>query len=205
MPEMLSESNASILTAPHHRLWLDAHRYAENEWWGVFRKKAPRTFAELSSLTRANFIHDKVRAYIIGLGIGLSVSDSMGFFAQIVSDTTGSALVRFKLLDNQLQPSYHASEQQDRMDRHEFTHEQLSLMGIPAPPTPLTCGYQVAKDESSIQRVVVVCHYNREYQYDYDLSTGTSTEVLSLPTLGQPERSRVLSRRSKDESVAPSE
>jgi len=132
----------------------------------------------------------------------------LGFFAQVLPGTNGDALVRFKLLDEDMRTSNHDSDQQDALDMHQYSEEAmgvLSLNGISAPPTLLTCGYQLKADESGISRVLIVCHYKRDVVYYYDVRSaaegGGSAEILPLPGIGQPPEPTVRPKPQREQET----
>jgi hypothetical protein len=203
MPPLLTPADAQALTMPHHHRWLAAHRAGDKFWWTDFRKKFPLLFAAASPTTRAMLIHEVVCDHIRHSGAGgdITITDKLEFFAQIITGASGSILVRFKYLDSALQPHNHQSAQQDRLDFHDFTPEQLSLMGIPETPTVLTCGYQLAADQMSMSRVVVVCRWGSQYLWDYSVVSGRGAEILNLPGVEEPPKPVVRSRRVEEETT----
>ncbi len=208
---ILSLDQAQSLTRPFHDLWLEAHNYAEGKFWG-YGHHDPEGFLALGQLSRANFLHDQVVRRISVQGAAtLQSTIGLGFFAQVLPGDCGDALVRFKLLNDELRTSNHDSDQQDALDLHEYSEEAmgvLSLSGISGPPTLLTCGYQVKADESGISRVLIVCHYKRDLVYYYDVRDaaegGGSAEVLLLPHIGSPPEATVRSRPKPEQETPES-
>jgi hypothetical protein len=206
MSSLLSQERAQAITKPYHSLWREAHAKAEKQWWQTLRQSDPKGFVDLGATARATVMHDWITGHIERSG-GSSVvtSTRLGFFVQLVSGSKGTALVRFKLLDRQMRTRNHISDQQDILDVHQLTPPmmgQLSLDGLEEQTTLLTCGYQLTQDETSISRVLMVCHLQRQVAYWYDVVNGAGQEVLALPRLAPPPQSHVRSRRSKEETEA---
>jgi hypothetical protein len=203
MAGVLTLAQAKRLTEPFHSLWTDAHRYAERKWHD-YRSLDPEAFLALSPLTRANFVREQAIRYVSTKGEGITPTDSLGFFAQIISGDVGTCLVRFKLLTDELRTNNHDSEQQDSLKLQQFSPEmmvQLSLDGVTGSPTLLTCGYQWNYDETEISRVLIVCHYNDRIHYYYDLEAGGGTEVLLLPGISEPPQPTIRSRQREDKKA----
>jgi len=204
MTLLLGMEEAQALTGPHHDLWVAAHREAEKAWWDRLRQSDPESFIASAPSTRASFIHDRVVRHVATNTNGSVIPrDRLGFAAQVITDGNLTALVRFKMLDSGMNPRNHPSEQQNLLQQQTFTTDamgQLSLEGIVDPPTLLTCGYQLAANEMSLARILVVLHFDQEAYYWYDLENGQSANVLALPDVGELPSSRVRSRRRRDQT-----
>lgn len=200
MVRFIPRDEAISLTTPFHALWMDAHEYARHTWWSDLLETD--LFLASRPATRASALHDLVVRYIdMHGGEEMPGSRELGFYTQIIAGAPGTAVVRFKLLDVGYLTKNHRSGQQEALDSQDLTDamlEQLSIAGFPGPATFLTCGYQLSSDEMSISNVAVVCHYQREVIYSYDLErTGgvRGVEVLNLPTPPPPPPIDVRSRR----------
>ena len=204
MANLLDFEQAEALTAPYHGLWVAAHREAEAAWWDRFRQSDPQGFIACMPTTRAGFLHDLVVRHVANSGEGTMVGrERLGYAAQLIVDGNRSALVRFKMLDGQMNPRNHPSEQQDLLQQQTLTTEamaELKMEGLNEAPTILTCGYQLALDEMSMSRVLVVLNYKQEAYYWYDLESGQSANVLGLPDVAELPISRVRSRRRRDQT-----
>lgn len=95
----------------------------------------------------------------------------------------GLALVRFKKLDESLNPCWSDSDRQTKIDYHLLP---AVLPGMPE-PTVLTAGYVLDPAGLSIVRMAVVCHFAHELLYVIDLPTHRTDEVpapVQLPLIG---------------------
>jgi hypothetical protein len=204
MALLLTMEQAQAMTGPYHDLWVAAHREAEKSWWDRLRLADPMVFIAAEPTTRAGYIHDLVVHHVAVNTSGAVIPrDRLKYAAQLITDGNRTALVRFKLLDSGMNPRNHPSDQQNLLKQQIFTPEamgQLQLEGISEAPTLLTCGYQLARDEMSISRILVVFHFNHAACYWYDLETGQSANVVQLPDVGDLPSSRIRSRRRIDES-----
>jgi hypothetical protein len=209
MALLLDFEEAQALTAPYHRLWIAAHREAEAAWWDRFRQSDPEGFIACVPTTRASYLHDRVVRHVANSVEATMVGrDRLGYAAQVIVDRNRSALVRFKMLDGAMNPRNHPSEQQDLLQQQTFTPEamaELKMEGLNEAPTILTCGYQLALNEMSMSRIMVVLNYKQEAYYWYDLESGQSANVLGLPNIGELPASRVRSRRRKDQTGTEAE
>jgi hypothetical protein len=95
----------------------------------------------------------------------------------------GLVLVRFKKLDESLNPCWSDSDRQTKIDYHLLP---AVLPGMPE-PTVLTAGYVLDSAGLSIARMVVVCHFAHELLYTIELSTDRAEKVqtsVQLPLTG---------------------
>jgi hypothetical protein len=200
MQTFLSMAEVRAMAAPHEALWVDAHRHAQDEWWGS-RNMASEIFQAAGPTARAATIHDLVTAHV-KRAPGVAWTDKLEFFAQIIDAGSVSLLVRFKLLDRQMRTANHHSEQQDLLDLHEFKPEalaELTLDGMSGTPVPITCGYVLSAGEISIEQIVVACHYERRPYFYYDLEVGLRQEALFLRGF-EPAEPSFRSRREDSET-----
>lgn len=95
----------------------------------------------------------------------------------------GLVVIRFKKLDESLNPCWSSSNRQTKIGYHLLP---AVLPGMPA-PTVLTAGYVVDPAGLSIVRMTVVCHFVHELLYTIDLPTDRADEVqvpVQLPLTG---------------------
>src|SRR5207245_10071821 len=113
--------------------------------------------------------------------------ERLGYVGHALTDGERSALVRFKLFDDDWRPHNVPTAQQNNLDKQIYFPEamaQLKLEGIAQPPTLLTCGYLLARDEMSISSILIALHYENQLYYAYDLESGEATNVLQLAVDG---------------------
>lgn len=201
MPDLMTMEQAFALTDPYHDLYVRAHRKAGHFWWDQYREAFPLAFADASPRGRASTLNDLIVAEI-GREVGSAMipRERLGFVAHAISNGKRSGLVRFKKLDPDWRPRNVATEQQNYLAQQTFFPEamgQLMLEGISEPPTLLTCGYLLARDEMSISTILIALHYKKQLYYYYDLESAEAENVLHLSALGQMPQSRVRARRRK--------
>lgn len=95
----------------------------------------------------------------------------------------GLVLVRFKKLDESLNPCWSSSDRQTKIDYHLLP---AVLPGMPE-PTVLTAGYVLDPAGLSIARMAVVCHFAHGLLYTIDLPTDRGDKVqvpVQLPLAG---------------------
>jgi hypothetical protein len=117
----------------------------------------------------------------------------------------GLVLIRFKKLDESLNPCWNRSDRQTKIDYHLLPPV---MPGMPE-PTVLTAGYVLDPAGLSIARMAVVCHRAHELLYAIDLPTDRADEVrapvqLPLTGLAPPviRSARDAARRSTKDSAS---
>lgn len=173
MASVLPPDQAYALTKPFHRVWADAHHSTWAMWQDRLQND-PSWFKVFTAGDRYLMIHRHVCDLVASQLEGkVQHAPSLDFFAQIVGDR---ALVRFKHLDEDLRPRNYPTDQQQHLDRQEFTERmetQLALDGIAAPLTVLTVGYTLTTGEEAIGQIVVTCHVPELwYWFSIDAATG---------------------------------
>jgi hypothetical protein len=169
---LLSEDDALALLKPVLGSFIDGHLRAWNQWEQLQKVCLDAKAAELTLLldatTRANIVNNYCIAETVTLIEPLAapnyieVSNKLGFAAVIVRQPTRSAFVRFKMLDRDKKYRNVSTERQIRLARQEWEADLLTELGFPGTqaPTVLTCGYTLAKDESGIEGIHLVCQQN---------------------------------------------
>jgi hypothetical protein len=199
MPRILQQAAAIELTEPYHDVWVAAHRHA----WGLWRDRLLNDPAFVKPLTSANryaIIHSHICDYVESHLEGrASFARSLDFFAQIIDN---QALVRFKHVDEDLRPRNYPTDQQQHLDRQEFTERvvgQLILDGFAPTMTVLTVGFSLTPGEEDLSQISVICR-NPKLLYSYSLlETGEGfgdgeVDIQPFPSIDPP-GPRVVSRR----------
>lgn len=151
------------------------------EGWSEMAAAAPVRGGQVGSAARAMVVSDFLREpaeRLFGPARGVQVVAEYGRPWLVFAG--GLVLVRFKKLDESLNPCRSYSDRQ-------FKINYQLLPGMPE-PTVLTAGYVLDPAELSIARMVVVCHFAHELLYTIDLPGGWKTEVTravaQLPLTG---------------------
>lgn len=175
--------------------------------WREFVRQSPHHAKPMDETTRANMIHcwwrEGVRQALVDLS-GIREIESLGFFAVAVG---ANPLVRFKLLGGGGRPSNVNTDQQVRLSCQEYDEDSLdslTLEGIPAPPTLLTCGYSLDA-VAEINSVEIRCEYRPEPNAGWRWviwgeAAGGISEIEQLPLfdIPGPQPARVKSAKRRD-------
>jgi hypothetical protein len=199
MPTILEKPEAVELTTPYHEVWEAAHRHAWRLWHDRLLDD-PTFFKPLTSADRYALIHRHICDYVgRHLEGRASFAPSLDFFAQIIDNR---ALVRFKHVDDDFRPRNYRTDQQQHLDRQQFTDrvaEQLILDGFAPTMTVLTVGFTLTPGEEDLSQISVICR-NPKLLYSYSLlETGEGfgdggVDVQPFPRMDPP-GPRVVSRR----------
>lgn len=198
--QILPMSEATELTSPCHQVWADAHRHA----WALWQDRLlndPEFVKPLTSSERYAILHRHITDYASRHLDGVvGHAPSLDFFAQVLD---GRALVRFKHVDSDLKPRAYPTDQQQHLDRQEFTEriaEQLAFDGFPPAMTVLTVGFTLTLGEDNLGQIVVVCR-TPELAYWYSIldagegyGDASGGEIQPMPGIAPP-GPRVTSRR----------
>jgi hypothetical protein len=190
------------LTMEFHSLWVASWTLA-GEQTAMLRKSMPGAYKALESRTKANFRRD-IAVEHVRHKVGVTYSDALGTFTQIINAGKRSAIIRFKELDENLRTYNQPNDRQDRLGTHSLTDvefEQLREDGLQSSPTVLTCGYRTDIDGETMSQMLLACHWHRSDLWYYDLETQDLAEVRQFPKGIDPPQSRVISTAKKDASA----
>ncbi len=154
------------------------------EGWSEMAAAAPVRGGRVGPAARAMVVSDFLREPVdrlFGRVRGVQVVVEYGRPWLVLAD--GLVLVRFKKLDESLNPCWGDSDRQTKIDYHLLP---AVLPGMPE-PTVLTAGYVLDPAGLSIARMAVVCHFAHELLYTMDLPTGRVKGVqapVQLPLTG---------------------
>jgi hypothetical protein len=150
--------------------------------WQRLLTETPDLGLPLDTTTRACFIHNHACSEIAHLTAGISnvtLPEKLDFFALLVGD---GILLRLKFVGGGT-PRNYPTGQQRQLSRQEFTPEiMVTLEGVSAPPTLLTCGY--ALDAAAIGRIEIRRDCVGHQPWNYDIYGGEAVaEPLVIATL----------------------
>lgn len=196
---ILKRAEAIELTTPYHEVWAAAHRHA----WGLWRDRLlddPEFIKPLTSAERYAVIHRHICDYVERhLEGNASFAPSLDFFAQILDNR---ALVRFKHVDDDFRLRNYRTDQQQHLDRQEFTERvegQLVFDGFAPTMTVLIVGFTLTPGEEDLSQISVICRNpNLLYWYPILEAGGRFGDggVDAQPFPGiDPTGPRVVSRR----------
>jgi hypothetical protein len=150
--------------------------------WQRLLTKTPELGLPLDATTRACFIHNHACSEVTQLTAehsNVTLPEKLDFFALLVGD---EILLRLKFVGGGA-PRNYPTGQQRQLSRQEFTPEiMVTLDGISAPPTLLTCGYTL--DTAAIGRIEIRRDCIGRQPWNYDIYGGEAVaEPLVIPTM----------------------
>jgi len=157
MAFLLSRDDAYDLTKPFHEVWEEAHR---STWamWQERLEEDPMWFKPFTAGDRYLMLHRHICDFAARhLDGQVQHAPSLDFFAQIIGE---KALIRFKHFDEDYRSRNYPTDQQEHLDKQEFTDRmqaQLALDGIAAPLTVLTVGYTLTPGEDALGFIGITC------------------------------------------------
>jgi len=210
---LLTEVDARSLLGRLEAAFVDGHLHAWAQWrrFQALCDAADATdlYLPLTATTRANFLNNHCVERVVTLleplldPAAVRVTDAAGFTCVLVMDGKRAALVRFKLLDRDLRTRNVATGRQLNFDRQEWDSELLIELEIPGAvePTGITCGYVLAKDETAIESIYLICKQNGTTEWAYSIHGERKDVVVDIPLPDAPPRTaRVVSKRARRKS-----
>jgi hypothetical protein len=164
--------------------------------WETLLTKHSDLALPLDTTARAKFIHNHACAGITQRTTdvaGVKVADRLRFFALLVGD---EIMLRLKYVGSGA-PRNYPTGQQKRLARQSFTPEMLlTLDGMQAPPTLLTCGYTL--EGAEIGRIEIRRDCEGHEPWRYDIYGGEAlAEPLTLPGMADTTKPAIVTSTRK--------
>jgi hypothetical protein len=166
LPEhVISEDGAKKLLERYLSLF---KRSISDGWraWESLGKKAPDLRAPLSKQCRARFIYDHIveaaKAHFAA-DQRVTIIEKCGLLTLRVDNKNGTAILRFKKVDDKMRARNYPTQQQLRFSL------QLQLPGWPT-ATRLIAGYQLDLLETQIKDVVITCPVGNKVEWFFSIA-----------------------------------